>query len=640
MIISAVIVLGFFQFYRFLKKRVVVSDLKAVTEKRMSAFLKVPVHVDKINVGLLKHISLSGLKIGQTQTQYPSVLGIKKIVISYDLLSFLKRNFKVPTEVFLDAPRLTFRAFEAAGSLFDINLLRSDHGILTRFEFEDGQVELPWFRSAEGLRLTAIEGKAVPKKGELFDVRFKSRLSGGAEGSVLAYGEVNLTRKTYQLEMTLSDIAFSAASRIPISHLNGDVSLQGDTVTIRQIHFLFRGIRCELSGRIESAFSEKPMIALSVKIQESRFPIHLEVKADFNHGEMRGNVRYLRETHPFSGSLIGRPSSFRVEHLKVHHFSEASSQFDLRSGIYQLEWEKASGERFQINFSIEDFNSKLILKTDHLKLFGFDLVTYATFNLKPDEEEWQRGDHGFDLQMETDYLILQYQLLRDFHASARLSVKGLEEVVARWGNISELRGKVSFGQVPEADLRLRMGRFSLSELESFGTHPLPMSLMGTLEGTLDIKGPLDQPQLEGAFTIEGGTVGKLDYDRAMIHFSGRLPYLLLKDSKVVKGKNTFLLKGGFDFELQNFLEGVHVDNLEHVVIWKGIELSSELKGRVPGDFSTHLERSGTSGLRGMDTRSSKVEAEYKIGSRTSLSVAAEESKTQEESLTAGSKIRF
>ena len=129
-----------------------------------------------------------------------------------------------------------------------------------------------------------------------------------------------------------------------------------------------------------------------------------------------------------------------------------------------------------------DFDWRLIFKLDHFDLFGFDLVTYATVSLKPYEEAWQKGTHVFDAQVATEYLIFQHQVLRDFKASARFSAEGINNIVAHWGNISELRGKISFGRIPAGDLTLQVGPIPLNELESFGTHPLPDSLGGIFEG--------------------------------------------------------------------------------------------------------------------------------------------------------------
>ena len=634
--ICGIIVFSFFQFYHFLKERIVASDLKAVTEKRIGAFLKAPVHVDRISIGFLKHISLSGLSIKQTQKGQPFLIGVKKVVVRYDLSSFLKRNFRIPTEIFLDAPHLTFKALRS----FDASLLKSDRGILTRFEFEQGEIQLPWLRFDQKLRLANIEGRATPKKGDVFDVRFKSRLADQASGIVLAYGEVDPNRKSYHLEVSLNDVAFSKASKIPISRLNGTLELEEGTVRIRKAQFLFRGIPCEVSGEIQDVFSEKPAAVLSIHIQEGKLAVRSDIRASFREGSVSGALHFGTLAYQFSGSLVGKPVHFQVHRLIINNEYQASAEFDVKDGIYWIEANhKDKSKRFRIDLSATNFDWQLAFKLDHFEFFGFDLVTYATVHLKPYEEVWQKGFHVFETQIATDYLIFQRQPLRDFKASARISVEGVTDILAHWGNVSELRGKISFGRIPEGNLALQVGPLPLNEIESFGTHPLPLSLSGIFNGKLAVTGPLENPNLDGAFTVTKGTVGSLEYDHAIVNFSGQLPYLALKDSKVWKGKNSFILKGGFDFRLRNIFEGLQVDNPEHIVIWKGLELTSELED------SNLSARRGTSGrshseLRNAGANLSKLEADYKLGERTSLHVTAEEDQTKKEYLTVGPKVKF
>lgn len=640
LLICGIIVFSFYQFYNFLKRRIVTSDLKLVTEKRIGTFLKAPVRINQIKIGLLKHISLTGLEISHLEKGNPLLLiGVKRIVVRYDLGSFLKRNFRVPTQIFLDAPRMTLEAFQAFNAPFDFDLLRSDHGILTRFEFEEGEVQLPWFRPNAKFRMVGVEGQAVPKKGNLFDVRLKSRLADVASGTLLAFGEINPNGKAYHLVVTLSGVQFSGASRIPITELNGTIEFINDTVQLENVKFLFRGIPCELSGEIEKIFSEKPIFSLALQIRETRFPTQLKVRVDFSKGTVSGTVSLAQQSYEFSGSLSGKPEDFELSKLIVNNAYEVSARFNTVADLYHLEMIRQN-QRFQLNLSIGDFVWNLILKLDHFKLFGFDVVTSASVILKPYEEAWQKGERIFDVEMKTDYLIFQYQPLRDFAMSARLSFDGMNEILAHWGNVCELRGAISFGRVPRGDLVLGVGPLDLSEFRSFGLHPLPLALVGILEGKLLAQGPLERLNLSGAFTIGKGIVGSLKYDRAILNFSGNLPYLLLDDSKIVKGKNSFMLEGGLDFARQNFLEGARVKSSEHIVIWKGLELNSELDGlaRKKSTFSPDSDRA-TEWNQGARS-AARIGAEYQLGDRTSLHVTAEEDQAQKEYLAVGPKMKF
>ena len=621
-IISGVIVLSFFQFYQFLKKRIASSDLKKVTERRISAFLKVPVQVDRISVGLLKHISLSGLKIEQTQKGYPLLIGVKKIDVRYDLLSVVKRNFKIPAEVFLDAPRLTLKAFQSPGTVFETNIIKSERGILTRFEFEDGEIQMPWFGSDSIISLNKIEGKAVPKKGDLFDVRFKAQMAGGLQGAVLAYGEVDPVRKTYRMEIMLEDVHSVKSSRVPLTHLKGTIEVQNNSIRIQKMNFLIRGIPVEISGRIQHIFSSAPVFNLSVRIKEGASTLASQWDLNFEKKTVDGFIKYFDQTHRFSGDIDGLPMDFKINRLVVDKVYQGAGQFDVQKNIYWLELLYGK-QRFRIDLSVHGLAGRLRFKLDHLDLAGFDLVTLATMDLKPYQPEWGKGNHIFEAEIKTEYLIVQFQPLRDFQAEAKLSLRGFHDIRAKWGNVCELDGEILFGHVSDVQMNLKLDPLHLEEFRYLGVYPLPLSLAGTLEGKANVRGPMDHLFLDGTFGIANGEVGSLAYDHAVINFSGHFPYFILKDSKVYKGKNTFGLKGAFDFGLHNFMKGVYVNNSEHVVIWRGLELNSELES-AGSDF----EPLG------------KVKAEYHLGERTSINMTAEKDQTNDDYLAIGPKLKF
>ena len=80
------LLLFFFNFYVFLKQRVLTSEFKVQTEKRLSQLFQANVKVGRIRFGLLKQFSLSGLQIGNRQSKLAVRIGIERIVIRYDLL--------------------------------------------------------------------------------------------------------------------------------------------------------------------------------------------------------------------------------------------------------------------------------------------------------------------------------------------------------------------------------------------------------------------------------------------------------------------------------------------------------------------------------------------------------------------------
>ena len=66
------------------------------------------------------------------------------------------------------------------------------------------------------------------------------------------------------------------------------------------------------------------------------------------------------------------------------------------------------------------------------------------------------------------------------------------------------------------------------------------------------------------------------------------------------------------------LEEIQLDNVERVVIWRGLELNNKIEERLLA----------------------KMEAEYQLGRSASLRVTAEENQAKKEYLTVGPKIKF
>src|SRR3989338_3644031 len=184
--IGSVLFYGFFQFYLFLKKRIVTSNFKAVTENRIGQWIGAKVKVDRIAIGLLKHISVSGLKIDRSQAKYPFLIGAEKVIVRYDFGNFFERDFYFPKNVFLDSPQLSIQGLRSPESWFDSPFFRSERKWTTHFELKGGKIELPWPVSREKLVLDKIEGKARPGIDRVFRLEFDSRLMGTASGKIKA----------------------------------------------------------------------------------------------------------------------------------------------------------------------------------------------------------------------------------------------------------------------------------------------------------------------------------------------------------------------------------------------------------------------------------------------------------------------
>lgn len=647
--LPSAILISFFVFLLFgslwiLEVRLVPTNLKTVTEQWMGQFLGVPVRVNRIRVGWFRHLSLGGLEINWTKTALPLLVDVERIVVRYDFASLIKRNFQIPTKIFLDSPHFAFESLHRRGSLVDMRLLMSERGFLTRFDFEDGKLEAPWFRAGEKLTLMGIRGHAIPKNGSIFDFELQGRLEGAASGALKVIGELDIEEKTVRFSAQLKDVFFKPESRIPVEALNGAIEVSSRVVDLHDVSFLIRGVPCQLNGTITDLFSEEAVFDLSFQTVGDRLPVQIEVDGDLREQSISGIARFNHRNYRFQGSLVPRHHAIELERIIMNDRYQASGLLDYRAGTYEFNVENEE-KRAKVDLVLDGFSGRLTAQLDHFDFFDYDVVTYATLEFAPTDEFLQDGLPIFDLYVETDYLVFEHHVLRDFHGKARLSAHGLHDILARWGNLSTLRGHVSFHEKPEADVVIQMGPLPLGRVQSLGNSALPRSLGGNLEGKLYVRGFLGEPDLEGAFTIKQGKIGSFEYDRAQIHFFGQFPYLPLSDSKVWKGKHSFPLKGGFDFTLRNFLQGVDIVNTERVVIWKGIELSQALDDVVTANETavptSSVVPARAVGLQDSRRKPKKVGAEYQLGDRTSVELVAEEgNQSQHDYVTVGPKVKF
>jgi len=182
----------------------------------------------------------------------------------------------------------------------------------------------------------------------------------------------------------------------------------------------------------------------------------------------------------------------------------------------------------------------------------------------------------------TDYFILQYTPFNDFHGEFVIDPLGVHSFEASWGTSFTLTADLSFKDQPYfLDSTIRINSFELERIHDIASKPLPKKLAGTTQGKIKISGDYSKPMIEGNISIDEGTLGKLDYDRAFIHFNGFPPYLTLSDSKIMKGRTKLAVTGAIDFRLDNILHGIRVSAGDKLILLSGIELNtSSEKGDV------------------------------------------------------------
>lgn len=629
----------------------VLPDVKGQTEKWMGKFLNAPVHVEKMEVNVLHHFSLTGIEIEPKNSQLPILIDVRQIRVKYDVLGLIQRRFQVPSQIFLERPELSFDSFKTKEKFLDTRLLDSSRGLSTRLLIEDGRVELPWFGVQKKLLLTNIWGKAVPFHGFVFQLKFRGMFEGSASGFVSSEGELDIARKKIKLAITFHHVSFTSDAGVPVQDLNGTVVWDNESIQIKELKFKVRGVPVRLSGSISSVNAPDLVMILDWEVQNSALPVRGTLNTDFKRGLFRGSIGLTgREATAFSGVIHGSPKQFEITHLKLGNLYHGTASVNFPRGDFQMKIRNRNqkNQRGKFTLSLSGFSGRMEIELHHFKVFGFQVVTYGVLDFEPDEKSWEKGDFAFLVHVGTDYLIFEGQLLKDFYGSALVNATSLESIVARWGSLSELRGKISFAENnPALDLKWNVGPFPLGQLKQFGVYRMPRTCLGTFESIVNLHGDIHNPTWDGKITIEQGVIDRLKFDRALIQFSGHAPYFPLFDSKVWKGRHALNLEGGFDFKLKNFLKAVKVVNSEHVVIWKGLELSRDFDDFSPAgeslasaSVSSMGQVAAFEGLQVVNQKVGKVEMEYHLNERASLHAAVEKDQSNQEYVAAGPKVKF
>ena len=628
-------------FYQFLRHKALTSEFKTLTENKIGQILRARVHIGQIKIGLLKHISLAGLRVTTADSKSVLSIGVKKIIIRYDLMSLLKRKLSSPKDIFLDSPELRFQSLVSPFSIVPLLISPEEARSLAHFEFNKGEIEFPIPGLFEKLKIEEIEGKAFFDGSGRLNLNVQARAGELADGLMNVRGFVEVGAKSGNLEIEFKDLTFLPGTNIPIAHLYGNISLSHTKAVIRQLRFQLRGLPCELSGEVENIFSPQPSFKLSWRLLEGSRPTSLDLESNLADQSIHGKLVLLGRKFGFDGVVTSDPTGIQLHDLAVDNGFRAYGSFDLKTSKVQLRAERDE-QRYSTDLSVKDFNVNFNLDFSHLPIAGHDLTAFAKLRMKPIEAEWAKGNHQLQASVETDYFIVDRHPLQDFQSSFQISPYGLSSMTARWKGISELKGSVAFGHPSALDLTLLVGGLDLTHLRYLGSHRMPASLHGMLTGKLMMKGPVREPDITGQFSVQDGKIGEFDYDYATLHFHGLRSFLTLDDSKVVKKDKTFGLRGSIDFNSDNIFERVEVVSMGQIVVWKGLRLGRELKrASIEENHQSHFGEGGSqeSG-REEWLGGSKVGMDYAFSGKRSISVAAEEDDNGNQMVKVGPKLKF
>ena len=571
--------------YGFIQTQIGGADFKSFAESRAGEILKAKVKIRELRYLPPTQIAFWGLETTVPEPKLPfSILEVGKLSFGYGLLNLLRGNFKVPSRILLDSPRVRLERGQSPFS-FVHSTFSGAQTTPVKLVIRNGEFRIPWPNGEKELRLTEVDFKAkLDVRGQI-RLRLNSRLAGVMEGEVEIRGSSDLRFQHYQLEVLLKNVNFLAGSGIPVQALNGRFSLSDTSIESLGLTSLFHDWEVSWSGKVDQ-WQTQPRISLEVGQEKTRTPLRLSVNADFEKNRLAGSLAWRGQVYPFEGIALREGQVVRFPAVAFPHQYVANGEMDLATGNYSLQLDRER-RRIEIRSNVSRLKFETHFELDHVSVANLDWVISAKLTLEALRRTSRRQALRYRASVETDYLVIETEPLEGFGGNFELSAEGLENIDLHWGGVFHLGGRVLFkGTEPRTDLVLRVDEFPLASIQDFAGRPLPQNLSGNLEGKLKLRGELNRPDVEGYFTIEEGTLDKLDFDQAIFQFQGFPPYLKLYDSKILRGRNTFKLTGAINLALGNVFHGIRIKGPDHLVIWKGMSV-----GWKPGESAVEGEKS-------------------------------------------------
>ena len=569
--------------YSFAQTRLQQADVRRFAEDWASQILKARVKIGKIIYLPPARIALKDLQVtrtGTTPSEF-SVASVKKLVLGYGLFNLIRGDFSVPGTAKIQSPEIHF----ASSSHSPLPFFDSDTSSKVppvKLIIEGGEFHYPLGPHKE-LILSKVYLKASPDVSGKIRLKLKAFLKGSAHGELEVSGVTDPAFHHYELEIHLQEVGFVPEVGIPLQKLSGNFRISEDLIQIAGVTNLIHDWEIQWHGKIEH-WQNDPKISVEIGRKKGKPPFSLSLAADLASQKLTGMGTWAGASYPFNGNLRREGKKIIFPALRLAHEYRGKGTIDFSNGNYDF-WFERQRRRFHLRSNLNHLEFETEFQLDHASINHLDWVVLGSAHIAPLERKKGRSGPQFKVQIQTEYVIVQFQPLQDFQGSFEISAEGIEAINFKWGEVFYLEGRVLFrGGESREDLLMGVQGYPLEMIKEFSGRPMPNNLRGMLEGKLKLRGQVAKPEIQGHFTIKDGMIEKLDFDRAVIEFRGFPPQLRLFDSKVFRGRNTLQMTGVVDLRLENLFHGIRIQRSDHLVIWKGMSVYwKEGKSAVEGE---------------------------------------------------------
>ena len=546
-------------------------EVRQFAEAWASRVLRTDVTIGKLRYLPPAGISLEELQIASSKDPTAaSFASVRRLVLAYGLVNLIRRDFRIPETVKIQSPKIRFPTSPRSPVSFFNSVLSGSDVLPTKLVIQDGEFRYPWGENNQ-LVLSKVSFNASPSATGKFRVKLKARAGGVADGKIAVSGVTDARFQHYQFDVRLQGLGFSPEVQIPVRELSGNLRVSEKLIEILGVSSLVHDWDVQWHGRIED-WQTKAKVVVEVTRKKTTPPFLFSIQMDLASQKLEGRVEWTGHSYPFRGNIWREGQRLVLPRLEVPNGYVGKGDVDFANGDYDFGFQRGE-RRFHLRSNLNRLEFNTELQLDHASINHLDWVVLGKARFTPLPREGGKPGPRFKAQIQTDYVIMEYQPLQDFRGSFEVSPEGIQGIDLQWSGVFHLEGRIIFrGGESREDLALRVEGYPLESIQELARRPLPTNLKGTLEGKLKLRGELSRPEIQGYFTIKDGMIEKLDFDRAVIEFRGFSPQLRLYDSKVFRGRNVLKMTGVIDLRLENLFHGIQIQRSDHFVLWKGMNV--------------------------------------------------------------------
>lgn len=601
------------------------DDFKNFAERKVSEYLKAEVKVKKIQPLFFNEVALSGITIKRVSSVETSeLIYVERLIFHYDFKNIFSGQFRNPSTMILDRPTITIEENDFPYKYFDEVKVSPAAIIMPAFNLRNGEIRLKLSSLEKEVLLSNVNGKLVAASGKRVAIDIRGNAEGLFTGKVHVHGMISPTEKKHDLWLELDTVQFSRDVPLPVDKISGKMRWINNSLILEDLGGSVHGWDASFSGAFKFEAS-KPEIILRAEIGGKNPLISFDVHMDMSREKLDGFIKTSgKKPIAFEGNISQVKKLFLINSLNFDGGYIGEGEFNLSSGEYQVSIEKGM-ERVVVASNLRGLEFSFFLQLNHIKIYGLDLVTQAHINLRSIPSRWQERRFKFMGEFETDYFILAHEPFDDLKGVFEVGMSGIKKIDASWGESFNLGGQITFKNgVPNSKLIATVKDFDLSRVQKMTSKTISKKMEGLLEGKLIIEGELEKPEIIGIFNVKNGRWGKFYYDYGILQFRGYPPYLPLYESKALKGRSTFYLRGALDLSLSNMIYGIRLETPEKMVVWRG------------WDVVTRAEEHGLA----LDRSSEQEGISLQVKAMDNSKASKDESPQTEKYMAAGAAIKF